>query len=222
MVLAWTWTSSGRSPVRVPGERHGVWLLLLVPRDGCGAGECVFLDYPLTQSRRVRRGVSQRRLLEEFPVLGVHALFARGNLVHYSSTTLYLAVYSSVFGCCMWSTEHWILREVTLSGVHCLVRQWIRGLHQYLAFERISHNFYVYEDSDPEVFLFSHAEWRIVLSRCFSSLSFGALLALGTLETLLMASSWLACVMMGGRVSAQALAHVYLVSVTCIVVVRLW
>ena len=58
-------------------------LLLLVLRDGCGAGECVFLDYPLTQrlrsSRRVRlrRGVSPRRPLEEFPVLGVHALFAR-------------------------------------------------------------------------------------------------------------------------------------------------
>ena len=37
MVPAWTWTSSGRSPVRVPGERHEVRLLLLVLRDGCGA-----------------------------------------------------------------------------------------------------------------------------------------------------------------------------------------
>ena len=122
LVLAWTWTSSRRNPVRVPGERHGVWLLLLVLRDGCGAGECVFLDYTLTQglrsSRRVRlrRGVSLRKPLEEFPVLCVHALFARGNLVHYSSTTLYLAVYSSVLECCMWSTEHRILREMTLSG----------------------------------------------------------------------------------------------------------
>ena len=60
----------------------GVKLLLQVLRDGCGAGECGFLDYPLTQrlrsSRSVRlsRGVSLRRPLKEFPVLGVHALFA--------------------------------------------------------------------------------------------------------------------------------------------------
>ena len=53
------------------------------------------------------RGVSPWRPLEEFLVLGVHALFARGNLVHYSSSTLYLAVYSTVFG---------ILQEMTLSG----------------------------------------------------------------------------------------------------------
>ena len=52
-----------------------------VLRDVCGAGECVFLDYPLTQrlrsSRSVRlsRGVSLWRPLEEFPVLGVYALF---------------------------------------------------------------------------------------------------------------------------------------------------
>ena len=36
LVLAWTWTSSGRSPVGILGERHGVRLLLLVLRDGCG------------------------------------------------------------------------------------------------------------------------------------------------------------------------------------------
>ena len=34
----------------------------------------------------------------------------------------------------------------------CLARQWIRGLRQYLAFERILHNFYVAVDSNPEVF----------------------------------------------------------------------
>ena len=43
------------------------------------------------------------------------ALFALGDLVHYSSTTVYLAVHSSVFGCCLWNTVHWILREMTLS-----------------------------------------------------------------------------------------------------------
>ena len=80
---------------------------------------------------------------------------------------------------------------------------------QCLAFGRLSHNFYFHVDSDPEVCLsFSHAEWRILLSRCFSLQSLGALLALGTLETLLMASLWLTCVMMGVGVSAQALVHV--------------
>ena len=59
-----------------PGDRHGVRLLLLVLRDGRGAGECIFLDYPLTQrprsSRRVRpRRDSLRRPWEEFDVLGV-------------------------------------------------------------------------------------------------------------------------------------------------------
>ena len=102
-------------------------LHLLVLRDGCGAGECVFLDHPLTQrlrsSRRVRLrpGVSLRRPLEEFTVLGVLVLCARGNLVHYFSTTLYLAVYSSVSRCRMWSTERWILREMTVlssSGIN--------------------------------------------------------------------------------------------------------
>ena len=72
---------AGRSPVRVPGERHGVRLLLLVLRDGRGAGECVFLDHPIAQTK-LRRGVSLRRPLEEFPVLGVLVLFPRGNLVY--------------------------------------------------------------------------------------------------------------------------------------------
>ena len=61
--------------------------------------------------------------------------FCNGNLVHCSSTTLYLAVYSSVFGCCLQSTEQCILREMTLFGCACLVRQWIRGLCQYLALD---------------------------------------------------------------------------------------
>ena len=40
------------------------------------------------------------------------------------------------------------------------------------AFGRIAHNFHVDADSNPEVFfLRSHAEWRSVPSRCFSSQS---------------------------------------------------
>ena len=36
-------------------------LLLLVLRDGCGVGECVFLDYPLTQRLRSSRSVRLSR-----------------------------------------------------------------------------------------------------------------------------------------------------------------
>ena len=43
------------------------------------------------------------------------------------------------------------------------------------AFGRVLHIFYREMDSDPKVFsLRSHAEWRIVLSRCFSSQSWYA------------------------------------------------
>ena len=48
---------------------------------------------------------------------------------------------------------------------------------------RIAHFFYGEVDSNSEVFsLRSHAEWRSVLSRCFSLQSWHALLALGNLE----------------------------------------
>ena len=46
----------------------GVKLLLLVLRDGCGAGECAI--WTTLSSEPLRRP------LKEFPVLGVHALFA--------------------------------------------------------------------------------------------------------------------------------------------------
>ena len=97
----------------------------------------------------------------------------------------------------------------------CLVRQWIRGLRQYLAFGQISHNFCIDVDSDREVFgLRSHAEVQPMLH----SQSLDALLALGTLETLLTVSSWLTRVMMGVGARAQALAHVEFVSVTVVAV----
>ena len=126
-------------------------LLLLVLRDGCGAGECVFLDYPLSQRLRssrsvsLSRGVSPRRPLEEFPVLGVHALFA-------------VEIWCIIpLRPCIWQS---IPRYLGVA-LQCLVPQWIRGLCQYLAFGRISHNFWVYVDSDPEAFsLRCHAEWE--------------------------------------------------------------
>ena len=72
------------------------------------------------------------------------------------------------------------------------------------------HIFYGEVDSNSEVFcLRSHAEWSSVLSRCFSSQSWCALLALGNLEIIFTRLTWLAaCVMMMVRVSVQALAHV--------------
>ena len=54
----------------------------------------------------------------------------------------------------------------------------------------------------------SHAAWRSVLGRCFSSQSWHALLALGNLEITFTRLTWLATCVMMGRVSAQALAHV--------------
>ena len=96
---------------------------------------------------------TMQRPLEEFPVLGVHALSARGNLVHSSSTT--------ILGIWVLHVEYGTLdsSEMTLSGCAMLGSAWIRGLRQYLAFERISHNFYVDVDSDPEVFL-SFLTWN--------------------------------------------------------------
>ena len=57
---------------------------------------------------------------------GLVALFALGNMAHYSFATLYLVVLTSMSGCCLWCTEHWILREMTLAVPQCLA--------QYLVF----------------------------------------------------------------------------------------
>ena len=76
------------------GSNMGLGCFFLVLRGERGAGECVFLVYPLIQKLRssrmwrLRRGpsscASQPRLLEEFPFFGfLLALFALGNMVHY-------------------------------------------------------------------------------------------------------------------------------------------
>ena len=59
---------------------------------------------------------------------------------------------------------------VCVIHAQCRARQWIHLLHQCLvAFGRIAHIFKVEVDSDPEVScLHFVAEWRSVLSRCFS------------------------------------------------------
>ena len=61
------------------------------------------------------------------------------------------------------------------------------------AFGRIAHIFYGEADSNSEVScLLSHAEWRGVHSRYFSSQSLFAMLAHGNLETTSMELTWLA------------------------------
>ena len=110
------------------------------------------------------------------------ALFALGNMVLCFLTASYLAVTRPVSGCCVWNTEIWILREILRFGRNA----WLdSGCSASVgcAFGRIAHIFYGEVDSNSEVFcLRSHAELRSVLSRCFSSQSWYALLALGNLE----------------------------------------
>ena len=135
-------------------------------------------------------------LLKEFPVLGVHALFAW----KFGALFLYDLVSGSLFlGILVLLVEY---RTLDSSGDDfvrgaCLVRQWIRGLRQYLALDEFDTISTFTWTRILERSFFIRFEWRIVLSRCFSSLSLGALLALGTLETLFMASSWLICVGVG-------------------------
>ena len=79
---------------------------------------------------------------------------------------------SSVSGCCMWNTDYWILGEMTWSMGGMLGSTVDKMSATVLSFGRISHIFYVAVDSNSEVSsLRSHAEWRSVLSRCFSLLS---------------------------------------------------
>ena len=133
-------------------------LLLLVLRDGSGAGECVFLDYPLTQklrsSRSVRlsRGVSLWRPLEELPFLGVHALFTW----KFGALFLYDLVSGSLFlGIWVLLAEYGRLNSSGDDVVwECMFGSAVdTGFASVLGFWKNFTNFYVYVDSDPEVFL---------------------------------------------------------------------
>ena len=77
---------------------------------------------------------SPRKLLEEFLILGLLALFALETwcilLLRPVSGSL-----PSVSGCCMWNTDHWILREMTWSMGAMLGSTVDMGLRQYLAFD---------------------------------------------------------------------------------------
>ena len=85
------------------------------------------------------------------------------------------------------------------------------------AFGRILHIFHGEAESDPEVFsLRSHAEWRNVLSRRFSSQSWYALLVLGNLEITFTRLTWLVAVMMAGQCAGTGPCKFVSVSVRCI------
>ena len=65
------------------------------------------------------------------------------NLVHYFLYASYLAVLFPVCGCCLWSAELDFSGDSSASWALFLVRQWIHVLHQYWAFGRIAHIFYL-------------------------------------------------------------------------------
>ena len=99
----------------------------------------------------------------------------------------------------------------------CLDRQWTHVLHQYFALLNEFCTFHGVVDSDPEVFsLRSQAEWGSVLSRCFSSQSQYALLALGNLEITSTRFTWLAVVMMAGQRAGTGPCETVLVPARCI------
>ena len=69
------------------------------------------------------------------------------------SVSSYLAVFVPGVWVLLMSLESWIFRQMSLSMVQCLVRQWIHALRQYSGgFGRISHIFYDAADSNPEAF----------------------------------------------------------------------
>ena len=130
-----------------------------------------------------------RRLLGEFHFLHCDAVRTWKMWCILSSTSSYLEDLASVSGCCLWSgvQDLGFFGRCCVYFIHaqCLARQWIHLLHQCLvAFGRSAHIFYVEVDSDPEVScLHFVAEWRSVLSRCFSLQFRFALLALVNLNT---------------------------------------
>ena len=144
------------------------------------------------------------------------ALFALGKRVHYFLMASYLAVTRPVLGCCVWYTEIWILWEILrLFGRNAWLDSGYMFRISTWRFGRIAHIFYGEVDSNSEVFcLRSHAEWRSVLSRCFSSQSWYALLALGNLEITFTRLTWLAACDDDGAGQCASTGPCKLVSVT--------
>ena len=152
-------------------RRHLAYLKYVLPRGKSGAG--VFLLF-LLPSYPVASGAATVQAEHE----------CRRHSSVYGGFWKYFVFLVACSRCSHVSTEHWILREMTLFGGAMLGSTVDTLSATVLAFRRISHS--------------SHAQWRSVLSRCFS-LSSCCAARIGNLETLLTASSWLTRMMMRGR-----------------------
>ena len=70
--------------------------------------------------------IDREETMTQATVVETMIVFALGYMVHYFFMALYLAVLCPLFGCCLWSTENWILWVMPwCSGVHCLARFWL-------------------------------------------------------------------------------------------------
>ena len=96
------------------------------------------------------------------------ALSALGNMAHFSSTTLYLAVYSSVSGCCLWNT----VLDSSGDDFVCGRNGWLDSGYIFCISIWLLDEFRTFSASkwtQVEVFILRFlAERRSVLSRCFS------------------------------------------------------
>ena len=135
------------------GSDLGPGCFFLVLRGKRGAGECVFLVYPLTQklrsSRMWRLGrgpsshVSLRMPLEEFPFHGLLlALFALGNVVHYLLVALYLSE------CCLRNTVIGSIGRLSGYCRNACLDSGYTFCASALLLNVISHFFYVEVDSN--------------------------------------------------------------------------
>ena len=161
---------------------------LLLPGCERGTGECVFLVYPLTQ-----------RQAEQPPVVA-----EPGAIVMSVYGGFHKNLFSSVSGSRCSHPEMWCL--ISLSPSYLAVTRPVSGCCTWNAgkLDSWEDSAVVRAHSDPELFgLRSHAEWRTVLSRCFSSQS-------STRFT------WLAVVMMAGQCAGTGPCELVSVTARCI------
>ena len=112
---------------------------------------------------------SARRLLEVLviPVCAVRTWNSGALILLFSS--LYLAVIVCSSGCCLWSTVIGFSGDPGATRAQCLVRQWLHVLRQSWRFgTNYTHLLRRRGLGLRRFFLRSHAEWRSMLSRCFS------------------------------------------------------
>ena len=86
-------------------------------------------------------------------------------MVHYSPDPCIWQPFS-VSGCCLWNTEHWILREMTSSMAPMLGLTVDTGLVTVLGFLK-NFTYFLRRRWGSNFGVLSPAEWRSMLSRCF-------------------------------------------------------